>query len=150
MQCDVQSLLDDARCFATLNPSLRSAVALALWCDVAEGISNISSGNPFLQNIDDSLWYQFNATELGAGIAIPNIGQTPGAAGVNPYLVIVNLDDGLKYKVRLSGTPPAVFWDIDPSATLEAETPTTISAGGNNYTLDVFTDGGLTLGLTPV
>lgn len=150
MQCDVQTLMDDAACFYSLNPAMLRVATAALWCDVAEGISNISSSNPFLQNIDDSLWYQFNGTELSAGVAIPNIGQTPGAAGVNPYLVIVNLTDGLKYKVRLSGAPPAVFWDIDGTPTLEAETPTIISAGGNNYDLNVYTDVGLTVGLDPV
>lgn len=150
MTCDVQTLLTNGRCFAAINPNLRGAVFLSLWCGVAEGLSNLVSDNPAIQNIDDSLWYKFNATELAPDVAIPNIAQSPTTPGANAYLVIVNLTDGLKYKLRLSGTPPAVFWDIDDTPTLEAETPTTIFAGGNDYTLDIITDGGLTVTLTPI
>lgn len=150
MICDVQTLLTDGRCFAALNPNLRGAVFLQLWCQIAEGISNITNDNPAIQNIDDGLWYKFNATELAPDVAIPNISQTPTTAGANPYLVIVNLTDGLKYKLRLSGTAPAIFWDIDNTPTLEAETPTIIYAGGNDYDLDIITDGGLTVTLTPI
>lgn len=150
MTCDVQTLLTNGRCFENLSPGLLNAAIAQLWCGVAEGIANISSNNPALQSIDDSLWYRFNAVEIGTDQAIPNIGQVPVDPGANAYLVITNLDDGLKYKVRLAGVPPNVFWDIDPTATGEAETPTTIVAGGNDYSLDVVTDGGLTLQLTPI
>jgi hypothetical protein len=148
--CDVQAILDDARCFYALNPAMLRAVTAQLWCNVAEGLSNLVSDNPAIQNIDDLEWYRFNATELAPDTAIPNIGQVPVDPGPNAYLVILNLTDGLKYKLRLSGTPPAVFWDIDNTPTLEAETPTTIFAGGNDYSLDIITDGGLTVTLTPI
>jgi len=148
--CDIQSLMDDAACFNSLSPALLRVATAQLWCNVAEGIGNIVSENPAIQNIDDLEWYRFNATELGPGDATPNIGQTPVDPGPNAYLVLLNLTDGLKYKLRLAGVPPAVFWDTDGVATGEAETPTVISAGGNDYDLNFVTDGGLTLRLTPV
>ncbi len=146
-QCNIQNLMDDARCFAGLNSGFLAAIQIQLWCDTTE---SLISPNPALQSVDDLQWYRFDILQIGPGMAIPNIQQVPVAPGVNPYLVLVNLDDGLKYKFQFFGTPPDVFWQIDDTPTLEPETPTTLFAGVNQYALNIVTDGGLTIQLTPV
>jgi hypothetical protein len=112
---------------------------------VTEG-SGPAIDNPYLQSDTDSLWYQFNAAELSPGVAIVDIGQTAGSAGTNAYLVLTDLDDGLKYKVILTGTPNSVFWAID-GVSIEDETPTIIGVDGSAYDLNT-AGNGTTLQLT--
>lgn len=142
MTCDVQSLLDEAQCFSALGPNLRGAVMLSLWCDIAEGISNLTNDNPSIQSIDDGLWYRTGGVTIGPGDAIFWMTQTQTAAGPNPYLVIADPDSGDKYKIEAWGVPPNVQWQLDPTPTGDAETPTQISVGGVTYNLVVRQDPG--------
>lgn len=146
--CNVQDLLTDARCFYNLSAGSLSALTAELWCMASEVISPPTT-NPALQS-DDGLWYQINAIQTAPGDATINIPQVAVPPGAAPYLVILNLDDGLKYKFRLFGSPPSVVWDIEEVPTAEAETATVIDVGGTQYNLNIVTDGGLTVQLTPV
>lgn len=146
-QCDVQSLLDDAACFAAVNPGLRSAAMAVLWCNIAEGLANLDSPNPALQSVDDNLWYRFNITEISPGVAVANPGQVAVDPDANPYLVLTDIDDGLKYKLSFFGVPPNVFWQID-GVSVEPETPTVLFAGSNGFTLQT-ADSGTTIDLSP-
>lgn len=147
-QCDISALLNDGRCFYGLNPGLIEAVKVALWCRLLAAMSGETT-NAALQS-DNGLWYQINAIQTAPGEATINIPQVSVPPGAAPYLVILNLTDGLKYKFRLFGSPPSVVWDIEDVDTAEAETPTIIDVAGNQYYLNIVTDGGLTVQLTPV
>jgi hypothetical protein len=144
MTCDVQSLLDDARCFHGVNPRLHPALIAALWCSAAEAVAGAVAEHVALQS-DDGLWYQLRAASGGDTI---QMGPLTPDAGDNAYLVLVDLTDGLKYKFMFVGTGDDVTWQTD-GPTLEAETPTTIYAGAVPFTLHTV-DSGLTFQLNPV
>lgn len=140
MSCNVQELLSSGKCFAALSPGLRGAAFLALWCDVAEGLSNISTDNPVLQSIDDSLWYRVNGIEISPGNAVATVNQVATDPGANPHLVLENLTDGLFYEVRLVLTPPLVQLEIDPTPTGDPEIPGTITVGADQYEMKIVND----------
>lgn len=142
MTCDIQSLLNDARCFAALSRDMRESVMLSLWCDIAEGISNLTNENPSLQSLDDGKWYRTGGITVGPSDAIFWMTQIETAADVNAYFVIADPDTGDKYKVQAWGVPPDVQWQVDTTPTAEAETPTQISVGGVTYNLVIRQDPG--------
>jgi hypothetical protein len=127
----------------------------ALWCSIAEAISG---GGPTpetsfrLQSVDDGLWYDISDFELSAGNAQVDFGQVAQAAGTQPYRVIVNLTDGLKYKFVLFGSAGSITGGYDGTGpTLEAETPTIfIDPSLREYKLNFVTDGVITFQLDQV
>jgi hypothetical protein len=143
MTCDVQSLLDDARCFHAAPPRLQGALLAALWCSAAEAVAGAQVDHVALQS-DDGLWYQLRASSGGGTLQIGPVTATPGA---NAYLVLVDLDDGLKYKFELFGTGVNVEWQIS-GLSVEAETPTTVYSGAVPYTLSTV-ESGTTIELNP-
>lgn len=151
-QCDINELLADGQCYYSLSPQMRDVVRTALYCSMAQALIPIDTGNPALQSVDDGEWYVFNIFEVSAGKAIAQPSQNPTTPGATPYLVILNLTDGLKYKIQFYGAAGGIMWEIDPAATVEAETPTQLAAinGGALYTLDIVNDPGLTIELNPV
>lgn len=140
MACDVQELLSNARCFAALSPGLRDVALVNLWCNVAEGISNLGNDNPSIQSIDNGLWYRTGGVEIGPSDAIFWMTQVETAAGPNPFLVIADPDTGDKYKVEAFGAPPNVQWQVDPAPVADPETPTQITVGGTVYDLVIRLD----------
>lgn len=126
---------------------LRAAI-VTLWCDVAEAA--VAVDNPLIQSIDDNEWYELQVQQLAPGLASLYMGQVAGVAGPNAYLVILNLDDGLKYKLSAYGVPPNVEFEIDPNPTVEPETSTTVYAGSTPYHLDLVNDPTPTTQLTPI
>lgn len=122
-----------------MNPHGLNAVIAQLWCNVAEGLTAVT--NVSIQSVDDLEWYEMRGDELSAGNALLTMGQVVTAAGANPYRVIEDPDTGLKYKVEAWGTPPNVQWQLDPTPTGEAETPTVITVtGGAQYNLVIRSD----------
>lgn len=89
---------------------------------------------------DDTLWYPLAAYEITFGVATLDPGQTPVAAGTTAYLVLLNTTDGLKYKLKLQTISGVVDYAIDPTPTVEAETPTTLTVNGRNYKITLITN----------
>lgn len=145
-QCDVQTILTDGRCFHGVNPAILRASVAALWCQVGEGLAGGIVDNIALQSIDDNEWYEFNIAELSPGNAVAQPGQVPVAPGDNAYLVLTDVDNGLKYQLEFYGTPPNVFWQINGES-VEDETPTTLYVGSRAYNLQIV-GGGSTIQLT--
>lgn len=140
--CDIQSLLDDATCFAALPPGLLRAATAQLWCQVADGIANLDNPNPSIQSLDDGLWYRTGGIELAPNDAIFWMTQVVTAAGPNPYLVIVEPISGDKYKIEAVGTSPNVQWQVD-GPVLDPETPTQIVVLGTTYDLAIDVSGAI-------
>jgi hypothetical protein len=143
MKCDVQALLHDARCFLLVNPRMLGAVQAVLWCNIAEAIATGGEGSEvFTLQADNGLWYEIRIFELAPGQAQVDFGQTPVAAGTEPYRVIINLTDGLKYKFKLFEDDGIITGGYDGTGpTLEAETPTIIiSTSGRRYQMNFVTD----------
>jgi hypothetical protein len=138
--CNLTTLLENGRCFYGLNPNMLRVALAQLWCQAAEAIAGMSSGNPSIQSVDDSNWYRLIGIEIAPGDALPWMSQVATAPGANAYLVIADPDTGDKYKVSAWGVPPAVQWQVDPTPTVEAETPTVISVGSTAYNLVIRLD----------
>lgn len=139
MPCDIQSLLDDAACFDGLSPHLLNAIKVALFCDVAEGISALSSDNPAIQSIDDGNWYRVIGISVPGENPLPWMSQVAVSPGVNTELVIADPDTGTKYLFQAWGVPPDVQWQLNGTTT-DPETPTVINVGGSDYNLVVRLD----------
>lgn len=154
MQCDVQSLLDDAKCFYGLNPFMLRVTQAQLWCSIAEALSAGPTPEEsfLLQSVDDGLWYLITDFELSEGNAQLDFGQIAQPAGTQPYRVIVNLTDGLKYKFVLFTDGGIVTGGYDGTGpTLEAETETIlIDPSLREYKLNFVTDGIITFQLDQV
>lgn len=137
--CDPQQLLTDGRCFAAMNPASLQVAIVTLWCEVAQNL--VAVDNVSIQSIDDLNWYEMRGDQIAPGSALLFMGQTPTAPGVETYRVIVDPDTLLKYKVQAWGVPNAVSWQLDPTPTAEAETPTVITvSGGAQYNLVIRSD----------
>lgn len=138
MNCDLQTILDDAKCFMAIRGPVLNALAVNLWCSISESIAagGGTVTDPHLKS-DDLNWYEVSALDLGGGDGTVSVDQVATTAGPNVYLVLLNIDDGLKYKFRLVGSPPDVFWSIDAAPTLEAETPTILTDGATSFSLKI-------------
>lgn len=155
MQCDLQTLLDDAKCFYGLNPWMLKTVQTQLWCSIAEAIAG---GGPApessfrLQSVDSGDWFDISDFELSVGNAQVDFGQVAQVAGTVPYRVIVNLTDGLKYKFVLFGSAGSITGGYDGTGpTLEAETETIfLDPSLRTYKLNFITDGIITFQLDQV
>lgn len=154
MECDPQQLLTDARCFYGLSPFMLRVTQAQLMCSIANAISG---GGPtpeesFLLQSDDGLWYLISDFELSPGSAQLDFGQTAQPAGTQPYRVIVNLTDGLRYKFKLFTVDGIVTGGYDGTGpTLEAETETIfIDASLREYKLNFITDEIITFQLDQV
>lgn len=149
MQCDVQSLLDDGRCFAEMSPRRRQAVIAQLLCNVAIALSE-SGDNAAIQSVDDSQWYEVRGFLVSPGKALVMMGQVAMPAGANAYLVLEDPDTGDKYKFSAVGTPPNVEWELDDTPTVEPATPTVITVGAEQFDLLIRQDPGPVPVLEPV
>lgn len=153
-QCDPQELLTDGRCFYGLNPFMLRVAGVELWCQIANAIAGEgpTPETSFKLQSDDGNWYLISDFELSAGSAQVDFGQTPQSAGTQPYRVIVNLTDGLKYKFVLFGSAGSITGGYDGTGpTLEAETETIfLDPSLRTYKLNFITDGIITFQLDQV
>lgn len=148
--CNIQTELTDSRCYINSPRNVQWAVIADTLCSIKNLVASGGTSQPFfvLQS-DDGLWYQLSAIELLPGVATLSVNQTPVAAGTQPYRVLVNATDMLRYKLRLttSGGFTGVFVEITPTG--EAFTETDFSTvSGDIYKLALITDGSVTWTLT--
>ncbi len=76
-QCDVQSLMTEAKCFTCLSPGMWQALELALLCDLIEKINNIGTvtkeifsgnGDPngvITPQVTDAIYRQLDSLPVG-------------------------------------------------------------------------------------
>lgn len=126
MTCDVQGLIDDARCFLAVSPQVVRAIQVKLWCEISQNISgggggNIVDGRLVLFNEADGQWYASGQTD--GVFDLPVLTVPP--VGANPTVFIESIDDATVHEVGVmtddlgdvvlyveqdpSGNPPEVL-----------------------------------------
>jgi len=143
--CDIQTVLDDGKCYTYVPKQVRLVLMAQILCQIRNEIAGGGQAETFfVMQSDDGLWYELSAFEIIGNVATLEVGQSPVSSGTQAYRVITDVDDGLKYKVKLvtlgDGT---VDYQIDQTPTAEAETVTIFQSNGGVYQLKLTTDSGV-------
>ena len=143
--CDIQSVLDEGKCYVYVPKQMRLALMAQILCQIRNEIASGGQAEAFfVMQSDDGLWYELSAFEIIGNVATLEVGQTPVSAGTQAYRVITDVSDSLKYKVRLvtlgDGT---VDYEVEQTPTGEAATDTIFQSNGGVYRLKLVTDEGV-------